>query len=52
MSLTDCKTESPQEAYAYCNDCGEELSEDTIFGEWDDLCESCCNERIQCGRSS
>lgn len=35
-----------KEPYAKCQDCGEYLEEDTIYGEFDDLCQQCCNERL------
>lgn len=40
------------EPYAVCEDCGEELKEDEVYGEWDDLCQSCFNCREREGRGS
>lgn len=34
-----------KEAYSRCTDCGEDLAEGEVYGEWDDLCQSCDLER-------
>lgn len=31
--------------YSKCTDCGEELAEDEVYGEWDDLCVTCYSDR-------
>lgn len=41
-----------KEPYARCMDCGEDLEEGEVYGEWDDLCSCCDNQRDKEGRGS
>jgi hypothetical protein len=34
-----------KEPYSRCTDCGCDLAEGEVYGEWDDLCQSCHMER-------
>lgn len=45
-------TDKEEQPYSRCTDCGEDIEEGEVYGEWDDLCESCFHQREREGRGS
>lgn len=45
-------SDEQEEVYARCMDCGDEIEEGEVYGEWDDLCKCCYNQRELEGRGT